>query len=210
MAARPSFSRLDIGIMVVLASMAVACLIGLIAVFDADNSSSAIARGLGTTFVVFLGGATIACALACLRRRRAELLSLAGLVAVCLSVDLFVLAICFDIQSEWYGKLVGLASVWAFFALVILGLTLAAQPRDQLTRALYLGAIGSSLLGGIFASVLILDAGGNDVVPSDSAFGIGSFTNESVLRPLAAALVVNATLWLGTLAATRVEREHDS
>src|SRR5262249_26949871 len=129
----------------------------------------------------------------------------AGLVAVGLSIDLFILAICFGIQSEWYGKLVGVAAVWAFFALLILGLILAAQPRDLFARALHVGAIVASLLGGVFASVLIIAAGGN-MVSSASAFGIGSFTTESVLRPLAAVLVVNATLWLAALATTRVEK----
>ena len=37
------------------------------------------------------------------------MLSLAGLVAVGLSVDLLVLAIWLDIDSRWYGKLVGVA-----------------------------------------------------------------------------------------------------
>ena len=59
------------------------------------------------------------------------MLSLAGLVAVGLSVDLLVPAIWLDIDSKGYVKLVGVAGAWAFFALLILGLTLAAQPRDH-------------------------------------------------------------------------------
>jgi len=39
-----------------------------------------------------------------------------------------------------------------------------------------------------------------------TVFNLGSFGNESVLRPLAAILVVNATLWFAALAASRVER----
>lgn len=138
---RPSFTRLDVGVLITLTSLAIAAVVGLIAVFDADNGFSAIGVGFGVTVVIFQGGATIACALACLVRRRLELLSLAGLVAVGLSVDLFVLAIWLDIDSEWYGTLVGVAGAWTFFALVSLGLTLAAQPRDSLARALYVAAV---------------------------------------------------------------------
>ena len=202
---RPSFTRLDVGVVITLTSLAIAAVVGLIAVFDADNGFSAIGVGFGVTVVIFQGGATIACALACLVRRRLELLSLAGLVAVGLSVDLFVLAIWLDIDSEWYGKLVGVAGVWAFFALLILGLTLAAQPRDPLAGALYVGAVATSLLGGVLASVLVLDLGGGNLATS-SVFGIESYANESVLRPLAAVLVVTAALWLAALAASRVER----
>ena len=174
--------------------------------FDADNGFSAIGIGFGVTVVIFQGGATIACALACLARRRLELLSLAGLVAVGLSVDLFVLAIWLDIESEWYGKLVGVAVAWTFFALLVLGLTLAAQPRDPLARALYVGAVATSLLGGVLATVLILDLGGGHLVTAPSSVSSRTRTT-SVLRPLAAILVVIAALWFAALAASRVERD---
>ncbi len=206
----PSFSRLDIGVLITLTSMAIAAVAGLIAVLDADNGFSAIGIGFGITILIFQAGATTACALACLVRHRLEVPSLAGLVAVGLFVDLLVLAIWLDIESESYGKLVGVAGVWSFFALLILGLTLAAQPRDPLARWLYVGAIGASLSAGFLASVLILDAGGSNFSPSRSLFGVESFANESVLRPLAAVLVVNAALWFAALAATRVERVPDA
>lgn len=202
-----TFSRLDIGVLITLTSLAIATVAGLIAVLDADNAFSAIASGFGITVLVFHGGATIACALACLARRRLEVLSLAGLVAVGLFIDLVVLAIWLDIESESYGKLAGVVGIWSFFALLVLGLTLSAQPRDPLARWLYFGAVGASLLGGVLGSVLILDAGGNGFAPSGtSLLGIASFADESVLRPLAAVLVVNAGLWFAALAATRVER----
>ncbi len=201
-----SFTRLDIGILITLTTLAIAAAAGLIAVLHADNDFSAIGIGLGITVLIFQGGATIACALACLVRHRLELLALAGLVAVGLFVDLLVLAIWLDIESASYGKLVVVAGVWSFFALLILGLTLAAQPRDPLARWLYVGAIGASLLAGFLASVLIVDAGGDDLVASPSVFGIEAIANESVLRPLAAVFVLNAALWVATLAASRVER----
>jgi hypothetical protein len=201
-----SFSRLDIGIMIVLVSMAVAGLIGLIAVFDADNGIGAAGTGFGIALLIFETGATAACALACLVRRRLEALALGALVAAGLAVDLFALAIWLEIHSEAYGKVTGIAFVWAFVGLVVLGLSLAAQPRDALARWLYLGAIGASLLAGLFATVLIVDAGGRGVVASAGPVPVTQFGNESVLRPLGAALVVLAALWFGALAASRVER----
>jgi hypothetical protein len=200
-----SFTRLDIGVLITLTSLAIAAVLGLIVVFDANNGFSAIGAGLGISVAIFQGGATIACALACLARRRLEILSLVGLVAVGVSIDMLLLAIWLDIESESYGKIVGVAWVWTLFALLILGLTLAAQPRDQLARALYLGAVGASLLGGVLASVLILDLGEGSLAAA-SVFGVESYANESVLRPLAAVLVVVASLWFAALAASRVER----
>jgi hypothetical protein len=200
-----SFSRLDIGVLITLATLAIAAVVGVITVFDAGNRYSAIANGVGITFLVFLGGATISCGLACLARHRLEVISLVGLAAVGLFIDLTVLAVWLDIESESYEKLTGIAGVWTLFALLILGLTLAAEPRDALARWLYLGSIGASLLGGVLASVLVLDAGG-DGFDTSTVLDLGSFGNESVLRPLAAALVIDAALWFGALAASRVER----
>ena len=56
-----SFSRLDVGIMIVLVSMAVAGLIGLIAVFDADSDIGAAGTGFGIALLIFETGATAAC-----------------------------------------------------------------------------------------------------------------------------------------------------
>jgi hypothetical protein len=202
----PSFSRLDIGIMIVLVSMAVAGLIGLIAVLDADSGIGAAGTGFGIALLIFETGATAACALACLVRGRLEALSLGALVAAGLAVDLFALAIWLEIHSEAYGTVTGIAFVWALFGLVILGLSLAVQPRDALARWLYLGAIGASLVAGLFATVLIVDAGGGGVVASAGPVPV-QFGNESVLRPLGAALVVLAAFWFGALAASRVPRQ---
>ena len=204
-----SFSRLDIGVLITLTTLAVAAVAGLIAVLDADDGFSAFGTGFGITIVIFLGGATIACALACLVRGRLEVISLAGVFAVGLFMDLLVLAIWLDIGDESYGKLVGVVGIWSFFLLLILGLSLAARPRDPLGRWLYLAAIGASLLGGVLGTVLVLDAGGDNFVSTASLFGVQSLANESVLRPLGAVFVVNAALWFAALAASRVERVAD-
>ena len=89
--------------------------------------------------------------------------------------------------------------------MLILGLALAAQPRDSLARALYLGAIGASLLAGILASGLIISVGDAASVASVPT-GITSIADESLLRPLAAVLVVLASLWFAALATSRVDR----
>ncbi len=191
--------------MVVLVSMAVAGLIGLIAVLDADSDIGAVGIGFGVAVLIFQTGGTIACALACLARRRLEALALGSLVSAGLAVDLFALAIWLEIDSEAYGKVAASAFVWALFGLIILGLGLAVQPRDALARWLYLGA---SLLAALLATVLVIDAGGGGggIVASASPVPIEGFANENVLRPLAAVIVVLAALWFGALAASRAEK----
>ena len=205
-AASPAgLSRLDIGVIIVLVAMGVAGVVGLIAVFDAGSDVTAFGTGFGAALLIFQAGATIACALACLARRRFEALSIGALVAAGLSVDLSLFAIWLDIGDATYGKVLGITFVWAFFALLILGLALAAQPRDSLARSLYFGAIGASLLAGILASVLIISVG-DAARLADVPTGITSIADESLLRPLAAVLVVLASLWFAALATSRVDR----
>jgi hypothetical protein len=196
-------SRLDLAILITLVCLGIGGILGLIAVLDAGSDIAAVGKGFGTTLIIFQAGATIAAALACLARRRLELLALGGLVAAGVTIDLAVLELWLSIDSETYAKFVGVAYVWTFFGLVVLGLALAAQPRDQLARALHVGAIGASLLGGVIATVLVASAGGGDVVTT-TAIPYGAFGNEGLLRPLGAVLVVIATLWFAALAASRV------
>ena len=65
------------------------------------------------------------------------------------------------------------------------------------------------LHGGWFAAGLILTwlivTTGGSATPT-SAVGIEDLTDESLLRPLAAALVLLAAHWFGALAASRLER----
>src|SRR5262249_55954733 len=107
---------------------------------------------------------------------------------------------------ETYSKIVAIAYLWSFFALIALGLTLAIQPLDALGRRLYVAAVGASILGGLIATVLVGSTGSEDVVPSASPIPVSTFGNDNLLRPLAAVLVLVASLWFATLAATRVER----
>jgi len=202
---RPSFTRLDIGMLIVLVAMAVAAVVGVIAVLDADSDIAAVGVGFGVSLLIFQAGAAIACALACLARARVEIFALGVLIAAALAVDLLVLAIWLEIESEWYGKLVGVAFAWALFGLVALGLTLAAQPRDALSRWLYLGTVAASVLAAGIATILILTTGEDDLVPTVATVPV-ALGNEELLRPLAAILVVLAALWFAALAASRVDR----
>lgn len=205
------FTRLEIGMLIVLVAMAIAGVVGLIAVLDAENDLAALGIGFGVAWSVALAGTTIASALACLARGRLEALSLGALVAAGLALDLVMLAIWLDIDSEWYGKLVGIAFVGAFFGLVVLGLSLAMQPREPLARYLYLGAVGASLLGAVIAWLLILTTGADDLGPTVLGQPVVGFGGASDLaRPLAAILVVLSALWLAALAASRVERPTES
>jgi hypothetical protein len=199
-------SRLDLGVLITLVCLGIGGIVGLIAVLDAGSDVAAVGKGFGTALIVFQAGATIATALACLARRRLELLALGGLVAAGLAIDLAVLELWLSIDSETYAKLVGVAYVWTFFGLLVFGLALAAQPRDQLARAFHLGAIGASLLGGVIATALIASAGGGDVVPTTTGIPYGVLGNDDLLRPLGVLLVVIATLWFAALAASRVAR----
>jgi hypothetical protein len=202
------FTRLDIGVVIALVAMGIAGVVGLIAVLDAGTDVGAFGIGFGGAVSIFQAGATIACALACLARRRLEAISIGALVAAGLSVDLFLLAIWLGIEDETYGKLVGIAFIWAFFALLVLGLALAAQPRDRLARSLYLAAIGASLLGGILASALVLTSG-DAAILAPAPSGLTSIADESLLRPLGAVLVVLGSLWFAALATSRVARNEE-
>jgi hypothetical protein len=203
--ARP-FTRLDVGIFVVLVAMAVAGIAGLIAVLTEDNDLSALGTSFGVVWSIAVSGATMACALATLARGRVEALSLGALVAAGLAVDLLVLAIWLDIDSQAYGKLVGIALVGALFGLVILGLTLACRPRDAIATWLYFATVGASLLAVAIAWILILTTGDEDFTPSAFGSVVPFDTASDLLRPLAAVLVVLAALWFAALAASRAER----
>ena len=196
-------SPLRVGALMTLAALAFAALIGVIAVIDADGTGTAVGVGVGTAVTIFVAGGMVACALACLVRRRVELLALGGIAASGLAMDLFALGIWREIDDEIYGKIAGIAFAWTFFGLLTLGLTLAVQAREQLARALYIGAMVASGVAGLIASWLIATNGG-DVFGLSAGFD--PFADESLLRPLAVALVLLSTLWFGALAASRFER----
>ena len=202
-------SPLEIGALITLATLGIAGLIGLIAVIDADNDGSAFGLGIGIAFLVFLTGATIACAIACLKRGRMEIVALGSIVVAGLATDMFVLAAWQEIDNETYGKVAGIAFVWSFFALVALGLTLAVGTPAALARSLYLGSVVATVVAGLISTWLIATAGGGTAIVAEGA----SFSfldvvigDEKLLRALGAAFVLLSVLWFGALAASRIEQ----
>lgn len=201
-------SPLEVGALITLGTLGIAGLLGLIAVIDADNVGSAFGLGIGVAFLVFITGATVACALACLKRGRMEIVALGSIFAAGVAIDMFVLAAWQEIDSEAYGKVAGIAFVWSFFALVALGLTLAVGTPAAPARSLYLGSVVATAVAGLISTWLIATAGdgtsiagGGDVSLLPGAL-IG---DDELLRALGAAFVLLSVLWFGALAASRIE-----
>jgi hypothetical protein len=199
-------SPLRLGALATFGTLGFAGVVGLIAVFDADSVSGGFGRGLGIAVLVFLAGATLVCSFACIARGRAQLVSLGSIVVAGLTVDLLVLAICFEIENEAYGKTAGIAFVWSLFALIGLGLTLAVGSLGRLTRVLYGGALGATILAALISTWLIATAGASEIGSLSSLYlGAGETSDNELFRVLGAALVVLAALWFSTLAASRLE-----
>ena len=196
-------SLLEIGGLVTLVALAFAAVVGVIAVLDRGSSAGGFGVGFGIALLIFFSGATIACALACLVRRRAEVLSLGALGAACLSLDLIVLAIALDIDNDAYAKLAGIVAVWSFFALVVLGLTLAVTRPERLALALYTGAIAAAAVGALMSTALVLRAGDDsgEAAPVVGTLPVG---DDGLLQVLGAMLVLLAAFWFGALAASRL------
>jgi hypothetical protein len=199
-------SPLEIGVAATLVSMAIASLLGAIAVLDAETASTSLATGFAIALLVFLAGGTIACALACLRRGRATAGALLALLSACLALDLLVLAIWLEIDSEVYGKFAGLAFVWTLFGLTALALTLAVSPAARLAHVIYRAAIVAIVLAGALASWLVLTSGGAMGFGDVSDLGLipGGPDDDGELQALGVLIVVVATLWFAALAADRL------
>jgi hypothetical protein len=199
-------SPLEVGVLIALASFGTAGALGLVAVLDADGTGSAFGTGFGLAWAITIAGAATAAALACLKRGRLEIVALGSVVAAGLALDLLILAVLADIDNEAYGKVTGVAFVWSLFALVVLGLTLAAGVARDFGRWLYLATAAVAILGGLIATWLIGTAGEEDTGFLYAFYGFGEESaGDELFRVLGACLVVIAALWFATLAATRVE-----
>lgn len=203
-------SPLELGVLVTFATLAVAAVVGFIAVIDADNVAAGFGVGIGIAFAIFLAGGTIACALACLKRGRAEIVSLTSIVVSGLAIDMLVLAAWLEIDDETYAKTAGIAFVWSFFALVILGLTLAVGIVKKLAWSLYLGVVLVTGLAGLISTWLVATGGGDSGASGDFSdsgpFGVpfAAIGDDDLLRALGAALVLLAALWFAALAASKL------
>lgn len=214
--AAQSRSPLQLASIVALVALAAAAVLGVVAVVDAGSRPAGFGIGLGIAVLIFVSGATIACALACLGRRRMEPVALAANTAACLTIDLLVLAIAFDIESEAYGKVVGTAFVWSFFALVALGLALAVPRAEGVALIPYTAALALAGLAALISTWLVATAGddeadtttsfeGTETSIEDSTFGFVPVGDDALLQALGAVLVVLAASWFGALAASRLE-----
>jgi hypothetical protein len=202
-------SPLELGALVALVTFGIAAVLGVIAVIDTDQVASGFGVGFGVAFVVFLAGATVVCALACLGRSRAELVALAAIVVTGLALDLLVLAIWLEIESEWYGKTVGIGLAWAFFALLAFGLMLAVAAPGRLARWPFFGALAATIAAGLISTYLIATAGGVGGAYVDVAtIGIAPVDSgdDELLRVLGLSFVLIATMWFGAIAAHRYEQ----
>ena len=195
-------SFLEIGALIVLAALAFAAVVGVIAVIDADSRPEGFGVGLGIAVLIFLTGATIACAVACLARGRMQPVALGAIVAACISIDLIVLAIWLEIDNEAYAKTAGIAFVWSFFGLVVLALALAVAGPERLALALYASAISAAVAGGLISTWLVLRSGGDGAI--SGPFGQLPLGNDALLQLLGAMLVLLAAFWFGALAASRL------
>ena len=152
-------SPLRLAALISLATLGFGAVVGLIAVLDADEVRSAVGIGVGIAAVVFIAGATIACGLACLSRGKLELPAFAAVTVAGLAIDLLVLAVWLEIDSEAYGKVAGVAFVWTFFGLIALGLTLAVDAPAELARALYVAALVTIGAAALISTWLVATAG---------------------------------------------------
>jgi hypothetical protein len=204
-----SRSVLELGGLITLVTFGLAALLGAIAVLDADHVASGFGIGFGVAVVVFVAGATVVCALACIARGKAELVALASVAVTGVALDLLVLAIWRDIDGETYGKVVGIALVWSFFALLAFGLMLAVSAPGRLARWPFFGALGSIAAAALIAAYLIATAGGTsvgvDVTTTVGAIPVSS-SDDELVRVLGLAFVLIATLWFGAIAAYRYEQ----
>jgi hypothetical protein len=200
-------SPLELGALIMLATLAFAAVVGFIAVIDAENVAAAFGTGLGIAIFIFLTGATLATALACLKRKRVEIIALVSIAAAGLAMDMLVLAVWLDIDNEAYAKIAGVAFVWSLYALVALGLTIAVETPRSLARPLYLGAVVVSVVAGLISAWLVVSGSSEDVVASAGPKVIPGAVlgDDDLLRALGAALVLLAALWFGALAASRIE-----
>ena len=187
-----------------LATSGFAAVVGLIAVIDTDEVTSAVGIGVMVAVVVFAAGGTVACALSCLVRSRLEWVAVASLAVAGLAVDLLVLAVWRGIQNEAYGKVTAIGFAWTLFALLALGLTIAVGEPGPITRPVYLASLVTIVAAGAIATWLIAQSGGDGSSVFDDPFSVVG--DDGLLRALGAALVLAATLWFGALAASRLER----
>lgn len=197
---RPSPLRL--GALAALAALAVAGVVAVVAVVDADAAVTAVGQGVGIGVVTFATGALLVCALACLARGTLELVSLLAVAVAGVTLDLVAIALWRDVQTDAYGKVVGVGFAWALVLFLVLALALAASRRGRISSALFvLTALAYAAVG-----VMLTDL----VLRGENALGnpfglLGEGVGSAELRVLGAAFAIGAAGWLATLVTSRLE-----
>ena len=122
-----------------------------------------------------------------------------------LAIDLLVLAVWLEIDSEAYGKVAGVAFVWTFFGLIALGLTLAVGAPAELARALYAARARDDRSGGAN-----LDLAGRHRRQRARKSGRRARRRRPAARAGASFVAARRPLVRGALAASRLERTKPS
>jgi hypothetical protein len=131
-----------------------------------------------------------------------EPVALGAIVASCLAIDLTAPAMWLAIDNDAYGKIVGLAFVWSFFARRARARAAVVNRR---ARVRPLHGRDRDLGRALVASWLIVTASEDDVVlGTTSPIDALPIQNDSLLRALGALLVLLAASWFGALAASRI------
>ena len=204
-----SRSALELGSLVALVTFGLAAVLGAIAVLDADHVASGFGIGLGVAFLVFAAGATVVCALACLARGKAELLALASVIVAGVALDLLVLAIWRDIDSETYGKVVGIGLVWSFSRTAGVRADARGEQPGQGSHAGRSSGLSGRSPGRPDLDVSHRDRGRHHRRSGrhdhDRRVPVSS-SDDELLRVLGLAFVLIATFWFGAIAAHRYEQ----
>lgn len=200
--APPASSPLRVGALLALAGLAFYLVVAVIAVLEEDDAGAAVGGGAVLAVVAFALGATVAVGLACLRRERLRLIGLVAVGAAVVALDLIGLAVWLDIGAEWYGKLLLVLVIWAFFLFLVLSLDMATGEAQNLTRALVLVSSGAFLVAAVVLTRIALTTGDSVLgLDAEGALDVG----DAELRLLGVALVVGAASWFAGLAASRFE-----
>ena len=186
-----------------LAGVTVAALCALAAVLGESSGGSAAGEGFGLGVTILLASGTVACALACLGRKRLELFAILGIVAAVGAVDLVAVGVWRNVDSVDYGKVLAAFAVWALASLLLLSLVLAAPLSGPMTRLLRFASNGAIVVAALVAIRLVFSAG-------EGSFGgiapFGFSAGRTELRLLGVAIVIGTAAWLATVTASRFER----
>ena len=186
-------------------ALTVAALAAIVTALTKDDASSSVGLSAALVFATFFTGAAFVVALACLARGAIEALALVTLAAAALALDLTAIGVWLETDSEGYGKLVGSALIWSFVLFLVCALALACDRRRLLVRVCFSVTTGVHIVVALILTELVF-RGEGAAITNPLGRVLDGDPSGAELRMLAIALVLAATLWLGTLAAGRLEQ----